>query len=149
MPENSSDRSVSTDAVLTMIRTAVRRLLLVSAVITVLIAGVGYLVAGLPGVWAALIGAALSVVFTGTTAGSLYLMIGRSPELLQIVLLGGWLVKMALVILLMTWLQGQDFYHRGVLFVAVVVVVIAGLVVETITVLRARIPYVEPGEKGQ
>lgn len=149
MPENTSDRPISTAAVLRMIRTAGRRLLLVSAVIAVLASGVGYLVAGLPGVWAALIGAGISLAFTGTTVASMYLVAGRSPELLQIVLLGGWLVKMVLVFLLLSWLQHQAFYHRGVLFATLVVVVVAALVVETITVLKARIPYVEPDGGGQ
>lgn len=146
MPETSPDRNLSTAAVLAMIRTVLRRLLLVSAVISVLAAAIGYLVAGLPGVWAALIGAALSLAFTGATAGSLYLVAGRSPELLQIVMLGGWLLKMVLVIVLLVWLRNQTFYHPVVLFVTLVVVVVAALVVETITVIKARIPYVQPGD---
>lgn len=149
MPETTPDRHVSTAAVLAMIRTVLRRLLLVSAVIIVLAVAVGYLVAGMPGVWAALVGGALSLAFTGATAGSLYLVAGRSPELLQIVMLGGWLVKMALVILLLTWLQGQTFYHRGVLVATIVVAVVAALAVETVTVVKARIPYVEPGGEGK
>ncbi|TMZ59003.1 hypothetical protein [Ruania albidiflava] len=149
MPEKPTDRPTSTAAVLTMIRTAGLRLLLVSAVIAALASGVGYLVAGVPGVWAALIGAGLSLAFTGATVGCLYLVVGRSAELLQIVMLGSWLVKMVLVFVLLSWLQHQTFYHRGVLFATLVVVVVAALVVETITVLKARIPYVEPGAGGQ
>lgn len=144
MPDTSSTPNLSTGGVLTLIRIVLRRLVLVSTATAVLAVAVGYLVAGLPGVWAALIGTALSAAFIGATAGSLYLVAGRSPELLQIVMLGGWLVKMVLVVILMVWLQGQTFYHRGVLFATVVVVVIAGLAVETVTVVRTRIPYVQP-----
>src|SRR5699024_11752996 len=118
---------MSTAAVLRMIRTAGRRLLLVSAVIAVLASGVGYLVAGLPGVWAALIGAGISLAFTGTTVASMYLVAGRSPELLQIVLLGGWLVKMALLVIVLVWLREQTFYHKGVFVATLVVVVVAAL----------------------
>src|SRR5699024_11341242 len=101
VPESSPENTgyVRTDSMLGLIRTMLLRLMLVSAAITVLAVGIGYLVAGTPGVWAALIGAAISVVFNGATVLSMYLVAGRSPELLQIVLLGGWLVKMALLVI--------------------------------------------------
>lgn len=146
MPDNSPENTgyVRTDAMLAVIRTMLRRLLLASAAITVLAAGVGYLVADLPGVWAALLGAAISLLFNGATVLSMYLVAGRSPELLQIVLLGGWLVKMALLVLVLVWLREQNFYHKGVFVATLVVVVISALLVEVTTVLRARLPYVEP-----
>lgn len=150
MPEASPENTgyVRTDSMLAVIRVMLRRLLLVSAVITVLAVGIGYLVAGLPGVWAALIGAAISVLFNGATVLSMYLVAGRSPELLQIVLLGGWLVKMVLLVIALVWLREQDFYHRGVLVVTLVVVVVAALLVEVTTVVKARLPYVEPSSAG-
>lgn len=146
MPASSSANSgyVRTDSMLTVIRSMLARLALVSAVITVLAAGIGYLVADLPGIWAALIGAAISVLFNGATVLSMYLVAGRSPELLQIVLLGGWLVKMVVLVIALVWLREQSFYHRGVLVATLIVVVIAALLVEVTTVLKARIPYVEP-----
>jgi len=146
VPEPSPENTgyVRTDSMLGLIRTMLLRLMLVSAAITVLAVGIGYLVAGTPGVWAALIGAAISVVFNGATVLSMYLVAGRSPELLQIVLLGGWLVKMALLVIVLVWLREQTFYHKGVFVATLVVVVVAALMVEVVTVLRARIPYVEP-----
>src|SRR5699024_9290358 len=146
VPETSPENTgyVRTDSMLGLIRTMLLRLMLVSAAITVLAVGIGYLVAGTPGVWAALIGAAISVVFNGATVLSMYLVAGRSPELLQIVLLGGWLVKMALLVIVLVWLREQTFYHKGVFVATLVVVVVAALIVEVVTVLRARIPYVEP-----
>ena len=146
MPETSPENTgyVRTDSMLGLIRTMLLRLMLVSVAITVLAVGIGYLVAGMPGVWAALIGAAISLVFNGATVLSMYLVAGRSPELLQIVLLGGWLVKMALLVIVLVWLREQTFYHKGVFVATLVVVVVAALMVEVVTVLRARIPYVEP-----
>lgn len=146
MPEPAflNDRYIRTDAVLTMIRTVLRRLLLASAVIGVVSVGVGLLVGGVPGLWSALLATAISVLFTGTTMASLYAIVGRGPELLQIVLLGGWILKMGLLALLLLWLRNEDFYHRGVFLTTLFVVVIVGLVVEIGTLVTTRIPHVAP-----
>ncbi|WP_147917900.1 hypothetical protein [Ruania zhangjianzhongii] len=146
MPEPAflNDRYLRTEAVLTMIRTVLRRLLLASAVIGVVSVGVGLLVGGLPGLWSALLATAISVLFTGTTMASLYAIVGRGPELLQIVLLGGWILKMGLLAVLLLWLRNENFYHRGVFLATLFVVVIVGLIVEIGTLVTARIPYVAP-----
>ena len=150
MPEPAflNDRYIRTNAVLTMIRTVLRRLLFASAVIGVLGVGVGLLIGGVPGLWSALLATAISVLFTGATMASLYAVVGRGPELLQIVLLGGWILKMGLLALLLLWLRTEDFYHRGVFLATLFVVVIAGLVVEIGTLLTTRIPYVAPSSTG-
>lgn len=148
MPEPAflNDRYIRTNAVLNMIRTVLRRLLLASAVIGVVSVGVGLLVGGVPGLWSALLATAISVLFTGATMASLYAVVGRGPELLQIVLLGGWILKMGLLALLLLWLRTEDFYHRGVFLTTLFVVVIAGLVVEIGTLVTTRIPYVAPSD---
>ncbi|UFU02138.1 hypothetical protein LQF12_11520 [Ruania suaedae] len=146
MPEPAflNDRYIRTDAVLALIRTVLRRLLLASAAIAVLSVLVGLLVAGLPGVWAGLLAAGISLVFTATTVLGLHLVAGRGPELLQIVLLGGWLVKMALLAVALLWLRDQDFYHRGVFLGTLFVAVIAAVLVELITIASSKVPYVTP-----
>ena len=146
MPEPAflNDRYIRTNAVLGMIRTVLRRLVLASAVIGVVSVGAGLLIGGLPGLWSALLATAISVLFIGATMVSLYGVVGRGPELLQIVLLGGWILKMGLLALLLLWLRNEDFYHRGVFLATLFVVVIAGLVVEIGTLLTTRIPYVAP-----
>ena len=146
MPEPAflNDRYIRTDAILNMIRTVLRRLLLASAVIGVVSVGVGLLVGGLPGLWSALLATAISVLFTGATMVSLYAIVGRGPELLQIVLLGGWILKMGLLALLLLWLRNEDFYHRGVFLATLFAVVLIGLLVEIGTLVTARIPYVAP-----
>lgn len=146
MPEHTflNDRYIRTHAVLTLIRTVLRRLLLASAAIGVLGVLVGLLVGGLPGVWGALIAVAISVLFTGTTVATMYAVTGRGPELLQIALLGGWILKMGLLALLLLWLRTEDFYHLGVFLATLFVAVIVALVVEVGTVATARIPHVAP-----
>lgn len=150
MPEPAflNDRYIRTNAVLAMIRTVLRRLLLASLVIGVVSVGVGLLIGGVPGLWSALLATAISVLFTGATMVSLYAVVGRGPELLQIVLLGGWILKMGLLALLLLWLRTEDFYHRGVFLTTLFVVVIVGLVVEVGTLVTTRIPYVAPSDTG-
>ncbi|WP_420110698.1 hypothetical protein [Pseudactinotalea sp.] len=143
-PVMFNDPPVRTEAMLALFRTIQRRLLLLSVAVTVLGAGIGYLVAQTPGLWGALIAAGLGLVFTFTTVATLRFLVGRGPELLQIALIGSWLLKMVLVVVLMLWLRSQDFYHRGVFFVTLAVVVISAIVVEIGTVATARIPAVEP-----
>ncbi|SEE99830.1 hypothetical protein [Ruania alba] len=148
MPENSSSPHVPTDSVLGMLRLVIRRFALVGLAVTVVVCLLGVLVAGMPGLWGALIASAVGLVFMGVTVVSMYVMAGRGPEMFQIVLLGGWLVKIVLLVLLLNWLSDMTFYHRTMFIVAIVAIVVAGLTVETLTVMKSRIPYVQPS-KGE
>lgn len=147
---------VRTDEMLTMIRTVLVRMLLTTLAAALLGSGVGYLIAQLPGVWAALIASGLGLFFTATTVALIYLVVGRGPELLQIVLLGGWLIKMAVVLVLILWLRTMDFYHRGTFVGVLILLAVALLVVELYTVLTTRLPIIdlaatarEPGSADQ
>lgn len=142
-PVMFNDPPVRTEAMLTLFRTVQRRLLLLTAGAAVLGVLVGLLVAGGPGVWGALLAAGLGLVFTFTTVATLRFLAGRGPELLQIVLVGGWLVKMALVVVVMLWLREQTFYHRGVFFGTLVIVLLGAVAIEMYSVATARIPAVE------
>ncbi|UFU07650.1 hypothetical protein [Ruania halotolerans] len=146
MPEPTflNDRYIRTEAVLALIARVLRRLLVVAGVVGVLAAGLGLLVAGVAGLWAALLAAGISLVFTGATVLAMHLVAGRGPELLQIVLIGGWLVKMALLAVALLWLREQDFYHREIFIGALFIAVAASAVVEVVTIATARLPYVSP-----
>lgn len=151
MPEPTfiNDRYVRTAAMLAMIRRVLWRMLLATAAVAVLGSVIGYLIAGMPGIWATLLAAGIGLFFTGTTVALIYLVVGRGPELLQIVLLGGWIVKMGVVFVLLLWLRQLDFYHRGVFVGAIMVLALALVMVELVTVVTARIPYVDPSMRPQ
>ena len=138
-----NDRVVRTDAMLTMIRTVLWRMLAVTAIGAVLGSGVGWLIAQAAGVWAALIAAGIGLFFTGTTVVLIYLVVGRGPELLQIVLLGGWVVKMGVVLVLLLWLRNLDFFHREVFVGVLMLLALALVAVELVTVARTRLPAVD------
>jgi hypothetical protein len=116
---------------------------------------VGYLVAGLPGLWGGLLGAGLAFVFLGLTAGSIILgqrLTADDPgsPLFFGVVLGAWLLKLIVFFIFMFWLRGQDWLDPWVFFLSVIVAVLGSLVVDVIAFQRSRTPYVDvalPGDE--
>ena len=128
------------------------------ALAVAVVAGVvGLLVAGLPGLFGGLFGAALAAVFLGLTAGSM-LFAGRvtkgdttSPTFFGIVL-GVWLLKLVVFLVAAILFRGIDWIDPYVFFLAVIVAVMGSLVADVVAFLRARVPYVSdvvlPGESA-
>ncbi|AIC47238.1 hypothetical protein [Rhodoluna lacicola] len=103
---------------------------------------VGYLVAGAPGLTSALIGAGLTLVFVTMTALSVWLG-GKLPLAGFFgLVLGGWLVKMIGFALVIANLKGADFINGPVLFFTLVAAIIGTLAVDSVLVLKARIPVI-------
>lgn len=102
----------------------------------------GYRVAGNAGLTSALIGAALTLVFVSLTAGSVW--IGSRLPLGGFfgVVLGGWLIKMIGFALVIGALKNADFINGPVLFFTLVAAIMGTLAVDSVLVLRARIPVV-------
>jgi len=67
------------------------------------------------------------------------------------IVLGGWLLKFVLFIVLAVVLRDQPWITPTVLFLSLVVGVIGSLAVDVIVVFRSRVPYASdvtlPGEK--
>lgn len=103
----------------------------------------GYLVAAMPGLISALIGAGLAFVFVTLTALSVW--IGGKLPLGGFfgVVLGGWLLKVIGFVLLMGSLKNADFISGPVLFFTLVASIMGTLAVDSVLVLKARIP-IEP-----
>ncbi|MEY4972029.1 MAG: hypothetical protein RLZZ404_955 [Actinomycetota bacterium] len=103
---------------------------------------VGFLVAGAPGLTSALIGAGLTLVFVTMTALSVWLG-GKLPLAGFFgLVLGGWLVKMIGFALVIANLKGADFINGPVLFFTLVAAIIGTLAVDSVLVLKARIPVI-------
>jgi hypothetical protein len=110
--------------------------------ITVIGSIVGFLVAGNSGVLAALAGGLAALVFTALTALSLLLGSKLGLGGFLGVVLGGWLVKMVLFLVLFSVLNKADWLtasSRPIVFFTVVAAVIGGLVLDTLIVTKARI----------
>jgi hypothetical protein len=125
-------------------RTALRDMALFVGAVTVLGVGIGALVAGLPGVWGALIGAAIALLFSGATTVSMLRTADAAPGAMMGVVMGTWLGKVVVVIAVLAVLRGMDFYDRYVLAAVVAVAVVGSALLDYRAVSRGRVPYVQP-----
>jgi hypothetical protein len=144
---------VTTPNGLDNVRPVFRRILVQGAVLAVALAVVGgivgLLVAGTPGLVGGLIGAVMSVVFLGLTAASVLVAIRLSKG--QMIsgaffgtIMGTFLVKFVLFIVVLVALKGRDWVNTPVLAVAIIVGVIGSLVIDVTVVTRSRVPIDVP-----
>lgn len=111
-------------------------------VIVVLGSLIGYFVAGVPGVLAALVGGLAALAFTGLTA--LSVLVGARLNLVGFLgaVLGGWLLKMLLFLVAFTVLNRAEWLTREarpIVFFTIVTAVIGGLILDTRIVSKARL----------
>jgi len=105
---------------------------------------IGYGIAGLPGVWGALIGTALAGLAGASTIWSVSQTIGAPSTTIATSVFGTWLVKIVILIAALAFLRGRTFFNSHVLFTVLVLGVIGALVVESLAVHRSRMHYVVP-----
>jgi hypothetical protein len=115
---------------------------------------VGYLVSGVSGLVSGLLGAAMWLVFLALTSLSIHLAIRAtkddpgSPVFFAIVL-GSWVLKLVLFVVLAIWMRAQPWLDPTVFFVTVIIAVVGSLVFDVIAFQRARVPYVGDVELPQ
>jgi hypothetical protein len=108
---------------------------------------VGYLFDGGTGVLSALIGTIMSVAFMGITAGSILLanrVAGNESAIAGFfgIIMGGWLLKFVVFLVLLMVLQDREWIAPMVLFFCIVAGVVGSLVVDAVVVMKSRMPYV-------
>ncbi|WP_447912567.1 hypothetical protein [Microbacterium phyllosphaerae] len=128
-----------------------RRTLLWSAFSMVVLAlvagGIGFLVDGVEGLVSGLLGVVLAMLFLGITALSI-LIANRwfgDPLYVQLffaIVLGGWLLKLGLFVVIMIVLSGQPWVSPMVFFLSIVTGVVATLVIDVIVITKMRLPNV-------
>lgn len=123
-----------------------RRALVLSLVLAAAIAVVGGVVAGLvvgqDGVVSVLIGTGLAVVFAGITIVSLLAAIKYDIAVFFGIIMGAWLLKAVLFIVLLALLREAPFVHDWSLFLSIVAAVVGTLVIDAVVVAKGRIGYV-------
>jgi hypothetical protein len=137
-----------------------RRILIQGAVLAVGLAVVGglvgWFVSGAPGLVGGLIGAVMSVVFLGLTAASI--LIGLRFSHGQMIsgaffgtVMGTFLVKFVLFIVVLVALRGQDWVDGKVMAIAIIVGVVGSLVIDMSVIARGRVPIDVPlpGESAE
>lgn len=137
----TSSRSASS----TIMRATLAWCGVITAVLAVLGAVLGYLYAGTDGLWSALVGVVLAAVFLGMTALSI-LIAGRAQGPDQITLffgivVGAWILKLVVFIVVMLLLRGQPWIQGTVFLVAIILSVLASLIVDAVVLAKVRVPY--------
>jgi hypothetical protein len=126
-----------------------RRTLLWSAIVTVVIGVVGALIGlavdGAAGVYSALVGVGMAAVFLGLTA-AIMLIAQRfhqpdNPAVYFGIVLGGWALKIVVFLVGILLLRGQDWLNGYVFFFSVLASVIASLVIDMVVLAKTRVSY--------
>ncbi|APT93729.1 membrane protein [Corynebacterium phocae] len=97
---------------------------------------------GLPGIWGVLIGAAIGGGFILMTALSVLVTANLDPASTMAVVLGGWLLKVVVLVGVLLVIKDMAFYDTVALFVTVVGALIATLGTEVWGIITARVTYV-------
>lgn len=118
-----------------------------AAILAVVAGGIGLAVDRVDGLWSGLAGVLLAVVFLSITGGSI-LFANRwfgDPIYVQLffaIVLGGWLLKLGIFVVVMIMLSGAPWISPMVFFLSIIAGVLLSLVVDVIVVTRMRLPNV-------
>jgi len=124
-------------------KTVIFQGLILSAAIAAIGGVVAYLAVGASGLFSALIGAGIAVAFTTLTSLAVWLGGKLSLGGFYGVVLGGWLLKVIVFIVILAILNHTDGISRPTIFFTIVASVLGGLAIDAIAVLRSRVPVVE------
>ncbi|MEV0433504.1 MULTISPECIES: hypothetical protein [Nocardia] len=124
------------------LRAALRYGLIGLGVLVVASVVIASLLAGMPGLWGALLGAAIGGGFILTTVVSVLFGAKLPPQMAGMVLLVSWVAKLLVVLIVVGVLNQFDFYSRPALFFTVVGALLIVLGAETYGVVRHKVPYV-------
>ena len=121
---------------------------ILAAAVAVIGGVVGWFLAAGAGVASALVGTALAIVFCMLTGLSILLAFKASRGVMISgaffgIVLGGWLLKFVLFIVLVFVLGDQDWLHRGVAFGSLVAAVIGSLVIDCVVIATSRQPTID------
>lgn len=96
----------------------------------------------LPGIWGVLIGAAIGGGFVLLTVISVLATAKTSPSTTMAVVLGGWMLKLVVLLIVLFILRGMDFYDTAALGVTVILALIVVLGSEVWGIITTRVTYV-------
>ncbi len=95
----------------------------------------------LPGIWGVVIGAAIGGGMVLLTALSVLLTANSNPSTTGAVVLGSWLLKIVILVLVLALIRDLTFYNEAALMVTTVLALIVVLTTEVWGVITARVTY--------
>jgi len=110
--------------------------------IAVIGGGLGYLFASADGLISALIGTALSVLFASITTGSIIGAMRFDIAAFFGIVMGAWLVKIVVFIVILALLRDAPFVQTTVLFLSVIAGAVGTMLIDVLVVFRSRLGYV-------
>lgn len=120
---------------------------IVALALAVIGALVGYFVAGMGGLWSAVVGIALAMIFMSMTGLSIVIANRWFGDPLYVpiffaLVLGSWILKLVVFFIVMFVLRDQPWVHPTIMFFSIIAGVFATLIVDVVVVLRMRVPTV-------
>jgi hypothetical protein len=113
---------------------------LLIAAIAVIASLLGWLLAGTNGLISALIGAAIAFAFVSLTALSVWLGGKLNLGGFYGVVLGGWILKVLIFLIIVGVLRQADFINGPTLFFTLVASILGSLGIDSWVFLKARLP---------
>ncbi|MBL3681452.1 3-oxoacyl-ACP reductase [Leucobacter aridicollis] len=112
----------------------------------IVFAAVGFFVSGTNGLVGGLIGAAIGGALLLATVGSIAFAnrFVQSAVYLQIfmgIVMGTWVLKLVAFVVAALLLRDQPWLDPKMLFIALVATIIVSIVIDTVIVAKARVPY--------
>ncbi|TFD85881.1 hypothetical protein E3T61_16880 [Cryobacterium lactosi] len=114
---------------------------LLAIAIAVIGGGLGYLFAGTNGLISALIGTLLAVLFASITAGSIIGAMRFDIAAFFGIVMGAWLLKIVVFIVILALLRDAPFVQTMVLFLTVIAGAVGTMLIDVIVVFRSRLGY--------
>ena len=96
----------------------------------------------LPGIWGVLLGGAIGGGFVLATALSVFATARTDVMITGVVVLGSWLLKIVVLLVIFSVLKDMTFYDRAAFGVTVIAVTLVTIVVEAYGVITSRVTYV-------
>jgi hypothetical protein len=103
--------------------------------------GLGYVYASTTGLISALIGTALAVVFASITAISIIAAMRYSIGAFFGIVMGAWLLKLVVFIVILALLRDAAFVQPIVLFLTVIAGAVGTMLIDVLVVYRSRLGY--------
>lgn len=95
----------------------------------------------LSGIWGVLMGVAVGGGFVLATAVSVLATSNSSANTTMAVVLGGWLIKMGLLVLFLVFIRGFEFYDNTAFGITTILALVVALAAETWGVITTRTTY--------
>lgn len=136
-----------TPAITPMLRKVLQLTGIAAVVLIIVCGGIGMLVAGLNGLWSALAGVALAVVFLALTPLSVMIAnrwYGREmfATVFFGIVMGGWLLKLVIFIVAIVILREQDWIVPMAIFFSLLAGIVVSLLIDAVAFSKMRMPYV-------